>query len=180
MLDLLAALDQNPHIAAIRRAELGLPDAWLVAGCLAQTVWNLQAGNDPSHGIADYDLVYFDAADLSVETRHETRLRDVLGLKLDVKNQARVHLWYEARFGVAIEPYASVEQAIATYPTTATAIGLRLRDGALHASFGWADLQSGIVRANRRLASHAVFNAKAARWRALWPHLRILPWEQGI
>ena len=32
----------------------------------------------------------------------------------DVKNEARVHLWYEARFGAAIPPYQSAEAAIAT------------------------------------------------------------------
>jgi hypothetical protein len=37
---------QNPVNRAIleRLPALGLPDAWLVAGCLFQTVWNVQAG----------------------------------------------------------------------------------------------------------------------------------------
>ena len=36
---------QNPHNAALleRLPFLGLPDAWLVAGCLFQTVWNLRS-----------------------------------------------------------------------------------------------------------------------------------------
>ena len=75
-----------------------------VAGAIAQTVWNLAAGHPAERGIKDADLVYFDAADLSAEAEaaHECRIRERFGdlpCKLDVKNEARVHLWYEARFG---------------------------------------------------------------------------------
>lgn len=61
--DLLA----NPHNRAIleRWDELALPDGWLVAGCLFQTVWNLRSGAAPATSIKDYDLFYFDTGDLS-------------------------------------------------------------------------------------------------------------------
>ena len=41
---------QNPHNAALleRLPFLGLPDVWLVAGCLFQTVWNLRSGLAPT------------------------------------------------------------------------------------------------------------------------------------
>jgi uncharacterized protein len=72
----------------------------------------------------------FDEQDLSFEAEasHERRLRGLfqhLPIKLDVKNEARVHLWYEDRFGPAIKPYSSSADAIATFPTTATAVGVR-------------------------------------------------------
>jgi hypothetical protein len=108
------------------------------------------------------------------EAAHESRLRAATGLHLDVKNQARVHLWYAARFGRAIPPHPSVEA------TTATAIGIRVAGQHLHATFGLADLLAGHIRANRRLASRAVFEAKAARWAAEWPNLTIEPWENGV
>lgn len=38
--------------------ELDLPDGWLVAGCLFQTVWNLQVHRAPEAGIKDYDIFY--------------------------------------------------------------------------------------------------------------------------
>src|SRR5512133_2793070 len=41
-------------------AQLDLPDAWLVSGCLVQTVWNVLTGRAVDHGIADYDAFYFD------------------------------------------------------------------------------------------------------------------------
>jgi hypothetical protein len=47
--EFIALVRRNPAVATIldRLAELGAPDAWLTAGCLAQTVWNLQAGRAP-------------------------------------------------------------------------------------------------------------------------------------
>ena len=97
---------------------------------LAQTIWNLGCGQPAEFGLKDVDLIYFDEQDLSFEAEasHERRLRDLfqhLPIKLDVKNEARVHLWYEDRFGYAIKPYSSSADAIATFPTTATAVGVR-------------------------------------------------------
>ena len=93
---------QNPYNAALleRLPFLGLPDAWLVAGCLFQTVWNLRSGLAPTAHIKDYDLFYFDASDLSeaaeqaVQDRATALFAD-LPITVEAKNQARVHLWYE-------------------------------------------------------------------------------------
>ena len=46
----------------------------------------------------------------------------------------------------------------------------------LCAPFGTADLFAGIVRPNKALVTEQAYTAKAARWRRLWPELRILPW----
>jgi len=79
-------------------AEQALPNWYLGAGGIAQTVWNLQHGVEPAVGIKDYDLVHFDPADLSVEADRQVdeevagRLSG-RGAVVDVKNQARVHLW---------------------------------------------------------------------------------------
>jgi hypothetical protein len=183
---LAAIVRTNPALAAVLDdfAAIALPDCWLVAGCLAQTVWNHAHGFPPGHGIADIDLVYHDPHDLSAEAEaaHETRLRARFGPSLDVKNQARVHLWYGSRFGRAIAPHSSSAAAIATYPSTATAIGLRPEAGglALCAPFGFDDLFALTVRANRRLASETVFAAKATRWARLWPRLDVRPWSEGL
>src|SRR5487761_230515 len=74
-----SGLGQNSWLWEILRRfdEIGLPDCWIVAGYVAQTVWNLACGRAAGFGIKDADLVYFDAADLSAETEteHEKRLR---------------------------------------------------------------------------------------------------------
>lgn len=43
----------------------------------------------------------------------------------------RIHMWYEAKFGYQITPYTSTAEAITTFPTTATAIGLKPIGGSL-------------------------------------------------
>ena len=74
--------------------QIDLPDCWLVAGAVAQTVWNRRFGRDPAHGIADIDLVYFDADDLSerAEAGHAARIRAAFAgvpAWIDVTNQSR-------------------------------------------------------------------------------------------
>ena len=66
--DFVALALENPANRVIleRLPSLGLADAWLVAGCLFQTAWNLRSGRPPGENIADYDLFYFDE-DLSWE-----------------------------------------------------------------------------------------------------------------
>src|SRR5688500_14919099 len=96
---------RNKHNRAIleRWDELALPDGWLVAGCLFQTVWNLQSGYAPEAAIKDYDIFYFDPSDLTeagerkMQARTEQVLGD-LGIRVEASNQARVHLWYESYF----------------------------------------------------------------------------------
>lgn len=167
--------------------DIGLPDGWLVAGAVAQTVWNHCLGRPPQSGIKDADIVYFDADDISseAEIRNETRLRERfahLGLKLDVKNEARVHLWYEEKFGYPITPYRSTADAIGTFPTTATSIGVRWRDARLEccAPHGLDDLFGLIVRPNKIQITPAIYEAKVTRWRAEWPELTFLTWDDSL
>ena len=62
---------ENPKVRTIleRWDDLGLPDGWLVAGCLFQTVWNVLSGLEAESRIKDYDLFYFEPADLSEAAR---------------------------------------------------------------------------------------------------------------
>lgn len=166
-----------------RWSAIALPDCWLVAGALAQAVWNDVHGFASDHGLSDIDLVYFDEGDLSEagEAREANRLQRLfcaLPVRLDIKNEARVHLWYEARFGSAISSYTSTAHAIATFPTTATAIGIQPAPSGLviSAPFGLSDLFSLIVRPNKAQITRSIYEAKAARWRTLWPRLTIIEW----
>lgn len=63
-----------------------------------------------------------------------------------------MHLWYQERFGYAIEPYLSSADAIAPFPTFATAVGVRRINGELEccAPFGLDDLLGLVVRPNKR------------------------------
>ncbi|MES2612834.1 MAG: nucleotidyltransferase family protein [Pseudomonadota bacterium] len=129
---------QNPHNAAIleRLPLLGLPDAWLVAGCLFQTVWNLHSGHAPEARIKDYDLFYFDAGDLSAAAEEAVQARAAalfadLPITVEAKNQARVHLWYEEWFGYPYIALTSAREGIGRFLVPCTCVGLqpgRLRD----------------------------------------------------
>jgi hypothetical protein len=177
----------NPVVARLLDGlrDRGVPSWYLGAGGVTQTVWNHLHGFAPTHAISDYDIVYFDPHDLTEagERRLEATMTARLGadgVKLDFTNEARVHLWYERRFGRALAPYRSVEHAIATWPTTATSIGVRSDGGGFTvcAPFGLADVFAMVVRPNTTLIDRAVYEAKADRWRRRWPQLTVLPWPQ--
>jgi uncharacterized protein len=89
-----------------------------------------------------------------------------------------VHQWYERRFGVPLQPYRSSEEAIATWPATATSIGVRSGPDGLVvcAPYGLRDLFTLVVRPNKTLVTEAVYTAKADRWRSTWPRLQVVPW----
>jgi len=175
----------NPVLRPILASwhDVGLPDAWLAAGAIAQSAWNQAHGQSPGYGISDIDLVYFDDGDLSAEAEraHEVRINRRFanaGVPIDAKNEARVHLWYEARFSAAIAPYDSIESAIATFPTTAGAIGVRPGATSLDicAPFGLDDLLNLVVRPNKVQITREIYEAKVARWRELWPELTVIHW----
>jgi hypothetical protein len=67
-------------------ARLALPDAWIVAGCLTQTIWNVQTGRTHGYGIGDYDVFYFDPdRSWDAEDRVIARMRPIsarLGLAI--------------------------------------------------------------------------------------------------
>jgi hypothetical protein len=129
---LRALLTRNPTLVEVltRAAVLALPDWYLVAGCLYQTVWNVVTGQPPESGILDYDLAYFDSSDLSWHAEDAVieegcRLFGDLPAPVQIRNQARVHLWYEQKFGVPCPPHDSAEAAIDTFEATTAC---RVRD----------------------------------------------------
>ncbi|WP_461024116.1 nucleotidyltransferase family protein [Thalassiella azotivora] len=179
---------QNPVSAAVleRGPRLGAPDWWLTGGALFQTVWNVLTGRDPREGIVDYDVFYFDGGDLSWDAedaviRRAAVLLDDLDVNVEIRNQARVHRWYEQRFGVPVEPLTCATEAIDLFAAFACCLGLtRGADGTvrLHAPFGVTDTLGMHLRPNARRAPRQVYDAKVARWSAQWPALRADPWPR--
>ncbi len=176
---------KNNTIAEVLKIvpELSLPDWYIGAGAIAQTIWNELHGYPLEHGIKDCDLVYFDpdtspeAQDVYIEKGK--KLFASLPIMVEITNEARVHLWYKAEFGKDIKAYESTEDAIKTWPTTATAIGIRCRDGnfQVYAPYGLHDLLGMIVRPNKTLISKEVYEKKVERWRKMWPKLEIVAWD---
>src|SRR3984957_1265570 len=127
----LAATLQNPvnrHIAD-ELFHLALPDAWIVSGCLVQTAWNVRTGRAVDYGIADYDVFYFDPdtswqAEDAVIRRVQDRLTK-LGVRVEARNQARVHLWYPEKHGLPYPALQSSTQGIDRFLTKNTQVGIR-------------------------------------------------------
>ena len=167
-----------------RAAELDLPGWYLTAGCVFQTVWNVVTGRPATEGIRDYDLFYFDSADLSwaaedtVIQAGRATFADIAA-DVEIRNEARVHLWYEQKFGVPCQPYPSTEAAIDSFAATTCCLGIRIEPGGrwrVYAPHGLSDVFNLVVRPNPIQAPGHVYEAKTDRWREQWPTLTVLPW----
>ncbi|MCG2627077.1 nucleotidyltransferase family protein [Bradyrhizobium sp. WYCCWR 13023] len=182
----LALALKNPVNVAIldELDRLALPDAWLVSGCLVQTVWNVLTGRAIDHGIADYDIFYFDPdtswdAEDAVIRKLQAQL-DHLGVKIETRNQARVHLWYPAKHALPYPPLSCSTDGIGRFLTQNTQVGVKpAGDGyEVYAPHGLGDVADLIARPNPGPNfSAANYAAKVARWKALWPELTVIAAE---
>jgi hypothetical protein len=157
--------------------ELALPDCWVGAGFVRNLVWDHLHGYPASPLSGDIDVVWFDPHRAGAE--HDTALERVLHerdgtLAWSVKNQARMHRRNADR------PYRSAADAMAHWPETATAVGVRLdARGAVEiaAPLGLSDLFDLVVRPTPHFVAekHPVYleRIRAKDWQARWPRLRI-------
>lgn len=174
---------RNPVNAAIvdELFRLALPDAWLVSGCLVQTVWNALTGRETGYGIADYDVFYFDPdTSWAAEDAVIRKLRSALhehGAEIEARNQARVHLWYPDKHGLPYPPLRLSTEGIDRFLTKNTRIGIRrIGDGYdVYAPDGFEDAANMVVRPNPGPNfSAANYANKAARWKKMWPEVTVL------
>jgi len=161
--------------------RLCLPD-WLVfSGAVYQPVLNHLTGRPFDYGIKDYDLAYFDGSDLSYEAedavirRVRAAFDESLRSMVEVRNQARVHLWFEAKFGEPYSPLSCTAGALERFTSATFAVGIRLEaDDRLHieAPFGLADLFALRLRPNPRRKTVG-FTRTALEVRRRWPEVII-------
>ena len=168
-----------------RMPQIGIRDWWLVSGCLFQSVWNLRSGRPADRGIVDYDICYFsddtswDAEDLVI--RDAARLFADLPVKVQVRNQARVHLWYPEKFGVAYPPLTTAGEGILRFPCLAQAVGMK-RTGPeffdVYAPFGLGDVWDMVARPNRALPLSQTYLSKTRRWQEEWDKITVYQWDE--
>ena len=178
--EFLAHVQSNPINRLMLRdlPKLGLPQCMLTAGSLLQTAWNIRSGNDPEYGIKDYDVFYFDDHDLSwkAEDRVIQRAAEFLGYladRVEIKNQARVYLWYEERFGKSYPALKGTEGGIDRFLIACTRLGVRVADGSLYAPDHFDDMWQGILRMNPLNAQPDLFAQKCKEYQERWPWLRV-------
>lgn len=173
--NLMAALD------TLREADL--PDPWLVSGAIYCNVWNHLTGRPADYGVKDYDVFYFDP-DTSYEA--EDRVIQHLTPKfaaappVEIRNQARVPLWYRQKFGRDYPAVADCKEAIDRFACTTHCVGARLTgdDLDIYAPFGLNEIFSFRLTPNLTLQNRETHETKAARQSALWPELTVVPWPK--
>ncbi len=182
---LVGVVRASPNLMGVLQGvrDLGLPDWRLVSGCVYQTVWNGLTGREPDYGLKDYDAVYFDPdTSYEAEDAHICRAAAAFAPPLDamveVRNQARVHLWFEGKFGEPYAPLLRTDEALERFVCPAFAVGLRLEaDGAISvvAPFGLDDLFAMRLRLNpNRPINIPAFQRVVASVQARWPEIDVV------
>lgn len=183
--ELLAIVRRSPWFMAALGAvrSLGLSSWCIGAGAVRNLVWDhLHDYREPSR-LPDVDVAYFDG-ELSSQERErelEARLKSLAPeVPWEVTNQASVHLWFEAHFGHAVPPLRSLEEAIASWPEYATAVGITSTGAdslTVIAPHGLDDLFSMIVRRNPIRVSPETYRRRVdqKQYGKRWPKVTIIP-----
>jgi len=163
--------------------QLDLPDWLLVSGAVYQRVWNHVTRRDLDYGIRDYDLAYFDDSDVSYEAedveikRAAAHFPAPLNDLVEVRNQARVHLWFEDHFGEPYEPLTSSAEALSRFVAPCFGVGVRLETDdslTIEAPFGLEDLFAMTIRPNPHRPLARGWDKITASAQARWPEVKVL------
>ncbi len=161
--------------------DLALPDWMIFSGAIYQRVLNHLTGRDADYGIKDYDLGYFDPSDTSYEAEDVVIRRVAAAFQppiremVEVRNQARVHLWFEGKFGEPYAPLTHTAEALERFTSTTFSVGVRLEPDdrlTIAAPFGLEDLFALRLAPNPTRKTNG-FARTAASAVARWPELKI-------
>ncbi|SDU49321.1 nucleotidyltransferase family protein [Stappia sp. ES.058] len=184
VLELLVRTDADLMRVLRGARRLALPDWRLASGAIYQTVWNALTDRPVGHGIKDFDLLYFDGSDTGYEAedREIARGEAVFGntsVPVEIRNQARVHLWFQARFGRAYPRLRCTDEALLNYAAKTHAVAVRLENDdrlSVVAPFGLADVFAMRLVPNPALDNAATYAQKAARMTQAWPEIEVVGW----
>ena len=160
---------------------LDLPDWLVMSGAVYQRMLNHLTDRPADYGVRDYDVGYFDGSDISYDAedvvirRVAAAFDEPLKSRVEVRNQARVHVWFEAHFGEAYTPLSGTAEALERFVAPMFAVGVRLDpDDRLHvaAPFGLADLFALRLRPNPH-RPFGGFDRVAEKVLRRWPEVRI-------
>jgi hypothetical protein len=181
----LSDIQKNKYNQQIikRLPSLKLNDTWLVAGCLFQTIWNLKSNKQPEDGINDYDIFYYDP-DTSYDTEDKNINRvgaifSDLPIRIELRNQARVPVWYKEKFGFDYPAVKSSKDNISRFFFCCNCVGLTVNNGQIniYAPFGIDDIYSGILRPNHTVDAYITEESrkkKAENYLSRWPWLELI------
>lgn len=185
--ELRRIIEADPDIAAMLAAmrTFEAPDLWLVSGVLFQTVWNKLEGHPRGHGILDYDLFYFDP-DTSEEAEDRWIKRAAKHFafaerEVQLRNQARVHLWYPKKFDIPYPQLHASCDGINQFLMPACMVGVRPTASGVEifAPLGLNDIFDRLIRPNPLWQGppRTEYLVKAKRYMQDWPSLRLVTEE---
>lgn len=162
--------------------EIGLQDWRIASGAIYGTVFNHLTNRDLDYGIKDYDVLYFDS-DTSYEAedvwikRLDKALPEELRPLAELRNQARVHLWFEQKFGSPYPALKNSDESLDRYLCFAHAVAIRLENDdsiSIAAPFGLEDIFNMELRHNPKRGDFDRFLEKSKTIQARWPEVKII------
>ena len=169
------------HVLTIVRDQ-GLPDWRIFSGAVYQSVWNALTGRPAGYGVRDYDVGYFDpdtswdAEDIVIK-RVAAAFEEPFRSTVEVRNQARVPIWFPAHFGEPYDPLSGTDEALERFVAPAFAVGVRLEADdtiSVAAPLGLEDVFALTLRPNPNRPRAKDWPRVVERARARWPELTVI------
>ena len=164
-----------------------LPDWRVFSGAVYQSVWNALTGRPAGYGVRDYDVGYYDpdtswdAEDVIIK-RVAASFEEPFRSMVEVRNQARVPIWFPAHFGEPYDPLSGTDEALARFVAPAFAVGVRLElDDAISvaAPLGLEDMFALTLRPNPNRPMARDWARVIEKARARWPELSVFEENGG-
>lgn len=166
--------------------KLNLPNYYIAAGSVFQTIWNYFDNVDLNNNIKDIDVIYYNNTNLDVNKDIEICNKIVefcnnndLNYEIDVSNEARMHLWKKVHENIEVEQYMNSEDAINYWIANMHAIGITKINNELYvyAPFGLSDIYSRTIRPiKHKYNSKELYDKKVKSWSSRFDNLNIVEW----
>lgn len=166
--------------------KLKLPNFYIAAGSIFQTIWNYYDNKPLNYGIKDIDIIYYNNDDLTIDTdlKYYNIIKDYCNKKgynyeIDVSNEARMHIWKKEKFNIDVKQYINSEDAINKWIATVHAIGITKENDKIkiYAPYGLSDIYSRTIRPiKHEYSSKDIYDKKAKSWSERFDNLNIIDW----
>lgn len=184
--EFISIIKQNKDLMLILDyiESLNLPNFYIAAGSVFQTIWNYYDNKPLNYNIKDIDIIYYDSNNLSKEDEKKLEcnisqyFKD-MNYEFDVHNEARMHLWKKENENRNIDQYKNSEDAIDQWIATVHAIGITKKNNKIevYAPYGLSDIFSKTIRPIKHKAnSKELYNKKATAWKNRFENLNIIEW----
>ena len=166
--------------------KLNLPNFYIAAGAIFQTIWNYYDNKPLNNGIKDLDIIYYNKSDLSVDTdiKYFNQIKKYSNSKnydyeIDVSNEARMHIWKKEKLGIDTEQYTSSEDAINRWIATVHAIGITKDENGIkiYAPYGLNDIFTRTIRPIKHNDNRKeLYNKKVVSWKKRFKNINVIKW----